>query len=347
MSTSVILTTKSKFLVHKETLDELYANQLNAYEQEDIDFQEEEDDDVNININNTPSKKPTFNSISNQINLYMRNETETLTGSEINISWDSSIKMAQTLSVLLFTCITFWFNKAISGYAIIGWLMVSFFSKFFITFIYLYASVTKMRSIQIIKGKINGFGHISFPMQIDYHPSRVVTSISELASIRASNVHLVLYDMLTHCGLLFFCAIGFKWHEIYQQNDHWTWSNNQHMSLLFALCAAFGMFMVAVWELNMFSKIHVVMHYVGGFGLVMIAVATIYQHNFSVISIVLCAVDVVLFAIWFCAANFYFDEQYKNDPKKVHKVSMICITLETVAWFLLSFLIVSFVFHLD
>ncbi len=104
--------------------------------------------------------------------------------------------------------------------------------------------------------------------------------------------------MTTHSGILLFCALGFKWHDICIRNDFY-FGNYESLSIICALATAFGTFNVGVWELNISSKLHIAMHYFGAVGLVFIGVAGLFQLNFSILSIVFFIFNLSLWAIYF------------------------------------------------
>eukprot|EP01084_Bolivina_argentea_P071998 130776_1 len=284
--------------------------------------------------------------------ITMMNTTRhsSLSGLITSQSTDNRLKLAQSVFMIVFTLTVFWFNKNMSGHRIIAWLMIVYFTKYFITFITLYFSANKLHWVNVITTKLDGFGLLSFPFQIEYHPSQIIYSISQLSSIRGSNVHIALYNMTTTNALLLFSSVAFKWYELQNNKNNWSWTDHQHLSLIFGLTTAFGIRLVGVWELSPYSKVHVIMHYFGILGLMTLPVALLLQSEFSILSILLCTLISLLWVVYEVSSTLCFkDTENENGVhhQRVHLASFVFITMETIAWISLACGIVVFVFKLD
>jgi len=151
--------------------------------------------------------------------------------------------------------------------------------------------------------------------------------------------------MTTVIGVALFCAVGFKWYDMVSDGE-WSWTNYQCLSLIFGLTTAFGISSVGVWELNQHSKVHKIMHYLGGLGLVTIGLAVLFEFRFSAFSIFVFVVNIILWSVYWFVSTYWYQVEYVDDAKRVHFVSMVCITLEVIAWLMLAFTIILFVYHL-
>eukprot|EP01083_Nonionella_stella_P301290 1032764_1 len=255
---------------------------------------------------------------------------------------DTTVKAVSTFCAPIFILLIFKFNENISGYRIVSYLMMLFFIKFFSELIYFMSTATAIYSVKILTQNLDGFGHISFPLEIEKHPSECIMSISELCAIRGSSVHKLLYSMTTTVGTLLFCAIGFKWHEL----DDKVLVDATHLSLIFGLITAFGIVGVGVWELNAQSSFHIFMHYGSCVGLMAAPIAVMIQLNYSIISFVILAANMGSWSTYALLTTFRYQKRYENDFEKVHNVTRMCIVLETIAWFVLAFTITFFAYNL-
>ena len=209
---------------------------------------------------------------------------------------------------------------------------------FYITWFYMLWTTSKLHGVKVITGKLKpDYGNMIFPTKIKQYPYKPVTSMSALFAVRGSSMHLLFCISSISSGCISSFCIVMHWIDQYQNHSLGIVYGEEYWQFM-AIFGALGPPIIANFDLNFDSKCHVFMHYVG---VVMLGLSVFpfgIQQNWNGLSVFLIVCGWSFLIIW-SVLNKYFPkdlsmevlgERTKEDvKKKVHRISLICILMET------------------
>ena len=274
----------------------------------------------------------------------------------INIKTEIKHKLLFLITFLIAMIISIYFLRDLKSakYKILASAAFWIFIIFYINWLYLIFNAKQLHRIEIITTKLNpDFGNIIFPIQIKQYPFIPIFSMSELFAIRGSSVHLLFCIMCISIGSIVSITIVTYYIEQYQNNKN----NIEYSVLLLAINSSLATPFLGNFDLNPNSKCHKIMHYVG---VVMMALSVFpygIQQNWNCLSLILIISGLTILLLWYIIKKYHnwycndfsvllksYDERYVL--KRVHRISLICIILETVGCIINSFINTLFIWNL-
>ena len=134
--------------------------------------------------------------------------------------------------------------------------------------------------------------------------------------------------------------VNLKWYQIQE-------ANYISFALACLLISSFGATIITSWELDKTSKLSTWLHYIGAlcaFATAPFAFA-IYQ-QWSALSVTIMLTTYILLII-FGSLYSCVSEKYIDNPQMVHRVSLLCITIELVAVVLGELCVILFIYCLE
>ena len=115
--------------------------------------------------------------------------------------------------------------------------------------------------------------------------------------------------------------------------------NINYLEEALAICSVFALPMVGYFELDVYSRCLMLMHYIGVLCLALMVWPFAIQSGFSMISIVIIVVSYLSFAVWVGLGYYYPDDlserlshgmTEKEMRMKVHWMSLYCLLAQTL-----------------
>jgi len=216
-------------------------------------------------------------------------------------------------------------------------------AAFFVYWLYLLFQSTHLHSIRIITARMKPFyGSMVFPTQIEQFPLRPIKSMSEMLALRGSSIHIWFVTMGNLVGCITATAITLNWLDLHRNarlSDKEL--NINYVEQAFAICAAVSQGLIGSFDLNVYSRWHVYMHYVGVLCMVLGVWPFVIQSKWSMLSIAITSVTYIALIAWTCLWYYYPSDlsdgmgrgqgvEYQKVQRKVHVISLQCLLSETV-----------------
>ena len=288
---------------------------------------ETKEDNVPQNIVSEPKQ-----SGSKAINI-LQQETEIKSETEI------LHRLVQMVLILSAAVVTIYLlaDADSAQYKIIAVMVAVLSSSYFVYWLYLLARSTQLHLIRLVTARMEPYyGNMIFPMQIKHYPSRPIKSMSEILAIRGSSAHISQVSVGTVVATLNATAVTLKWldrHQNSQLSDAKVDTN--YVEQICVVATILAMPLIGLYELNVHSTCHMIMHYLGVFCLALSVWPFAIQSQWSWISIVLIVVTYSSFVVWVILAFYVYPHDLREDDheqiaKRVHRISMHCLLAQTI-----------------
>ena len=201
-------------------------------------------------------------------------------------------------------------------------------------FIGILMTIKHLHSIVVFRKIVENTLFLVVPYKFKEYEQQIMASTSTMSSLRGSNVFHMLGTSANISFGMTFSAAMFKFFD-YRTYDI---LHQDIVSLDILVISVFGFGIISTWEFDHHSKLSQMLHYFGGFvWFIMAPLAFAMYQDFSILGIILMVITYSCY-IGFHSIIYAWNHNLgicgnMNDgkPENVHKMSLLCITLELIA----------------
>ena len=295
-----------------------------------LNYSEQSENDQSSNHNNDQKKVP------QQPPSLPHTKTVDLYQYLKEASSDSNLRIA--IVVLSFIVITpLLFVSNLNSYQQRSFVMTILYAQWIgYAFFELFHSDT-ISALRVIYRKLKGFGNAVFPMEILQIYDKPMESISEFAGTRGSTLHMSMFMMSVGTSVLMMSCLLQRYSELNGTNETSIDGNQSKMSpiqtvgIITGVISGNGFAFIGIFELNGYSKINAAFHYIGvgmiACGLVLYCIVTDFDVYYSILPIFGLTIGAVY--VWY-TQKYGGKGKFVNDRQKIHKISVISVSLELI-----------------